>query len=185
MKIVTFSYKDVDDLCSNTYVIIDSKNRCVVIDPSKDNDSLTNYLIKNDLNIVGILLTHGHLDHFKGAKRLISRFNTPLYISFLDECFLKDVHLNCSKYIGEEYTLDFKSKTLIDNEVISLLDEEIVALATPSHTAGSMCYYIKTQKALFSGDSLFKGTIGRTDLPTGNRKQILPSLQRIFSLKVA
>lgn len=182
MKIIPFMYNDIDDLCSNTYVIIDSKNRCVIIDPSKDSDGLINYVLKNNLNPQAILLTHGHVDHFKGAKRFIERFNTPLYISFLDSPFLNDTYLNCSKMLGEEITLDIKPITLCDNEIIKLLDEDIVALATPYHTHGSMSYYIERSNALFSGDSLFLGTIGRTDLPTGNRKQLLSSLSKIFAL---
>lgn len=182
MKIIPFYYNDIDDLCSNTYVLIDSKNKCVVIDPSKDSEALMNYIIKNNLSLLAILLTHGHIDHFKGAKHLISRFNTPLYISFLEKDFLNDSHLNCSKYLGEENVLDVEPITLVDKEVIKLLDEDIVALATPYHTAGSMCYYIKSMKVLFSGDSLFKGNIGRSDLPTGNRKEIFSTLNKIFSL---
>lgn len=182
MKIIPFYYNDIDDLCSNTYLLIDNKNNCVIIDPSKDSGALVNYLIKNNLTPVAILLTHGHIDHFKGAKHIISTFDTPLYISFLDKDFLGDSHLNCSKYLGEENTIDIIPITLVDKEVIKLLEEDIVALATPYHTAGSMCFYIKSMKVLFSGDSLFKGNIGRYDLPTGNRKEIFASLTKIFNL---
>ena len=185
MRIIPFMYNDVDDICANTYVVIDSRNRCVIIDPSKDNDSIINYVVKNDLTPVGILLTHGHIDHFRGAYRLISRFNTPLYISFDDALFLGDSYLNCSKMMGAETTLDVKPIELIDGEVIKLLDEDIVALATPYHTIGSMCFHLKESKVLFTGDSLFLGTIGRSDLPTGNRKQIFTSLAKIFSLDLS
>ena len=164
MRIIPFMYNDVDDICANTYVVIDSRNRCVIIDPSKDNDSIIHYVVKNDLTPVGILLTHG---------------------SFDDAPFLGDSYLNCSKMMGAETTLDVKTIELIDGEVIKLLDEDIVALATPYHTIGSMCFHLKESKVLFTGDSLFLGTIGRSDLPTGNRKQIFTSLAKIFSLDLS
>lgn len=182
MKIIPFIYKDIDDLCANTYVLIDNSNNCVVIDPSKEYDGLVNYIKKNELNIKAVLLTHSHCDHFRGAELLIKTFNIPLYIGFYDAPGLKDPILNCSIMLGQNKTLNIEPITISEGQTISVLDEEIYVIDTPYHTCGSVCYYLKESKALFSGDSLFCRGVGRSDLPTSVRKMQSSSLKKILSL---
>ena len=111
LKIIPFTYNnDPDELLSNTYVIVDSDNNALVVDPSKNNDNLKNYLIKNNLNLKAILLTHGHYDHFSGVERLLNEFKVDIYISFSDEYMLDDAEANCSIYISKAYTLNQKYK---------------------------------------------------------------------------
>lgn len=182
MKVIPFLYKDFDDLCANTYLVIDSLNQCVVIDPSKKYDGIVNYIKTNNLTLKGILLTHSHADHFRGVESLLDSFNVPVYIGFYDEPALSDPMLNCSFMFENKVVLKRKVETLSDNQSLDLLEEKIDVIETPYHTIGSVCYYFKESKLLFSGDSLFYNSIGRYDLPTSDRSKIESSLEKILSL---
>ena len=183
MKIIKFPYSDFERFyCSNTYVIFDEDNNALVIDPSKY-DGIIKYLEDNSLNLKAILLTHGHIDHMRGIKLLIKKYNVPLYMHFLDVDYLSDSNLNCSNMLdGIERKYDFKASFLNDGEKLNLLKEEMMIIHTPFHTPGSICVYFEKSKKIFTGDSLFKKGYGRTDLPGGNRKQFNDSIEKIFSL---
>ncbi len=182
MKIVPFYYDDYDDLFANTYVLSDKNNNCVVIDPSKDYGGIVNYIRKNNLSLKAILLTHGHYDHIRGVKLLVNEFNCPVYIGFDEVDLINDPYKNCSLMLGSSYVYENKLKTLSDKEIINLLDEDIICISTPFHTLGSMCYYLPSSNDLFTGDFLFKGSVGRSDLPTGTPKTFNSSIKKILSL---
>lgn len=183
MKVVPFIYKDIDDVIANTYLVIDSSNNCFCIDPSVKYDGIKNYIKKNDLNLKGVLLTHGHFDHMRGVELLLNEFNIPLYIGFADELLLKDPYLNCSDYFGSQsIKINVNPIVISDQEVIHGLDEDIIVIATPYHTAGSVCYYRKESKILFSGDSLFKAGFGRDDLPNSVPQKRKDSISKILNL---
>ncbi len=179
MKVVPFYYEDIDDLIANCYVVIDEQKQCIVIDASKDYDGIVNYIKKNELTLKGVLLTHGHFDHFRGVDRLINEFHCPLYIGFYDEGMIKDPNLNCSIMLGENFTVKSPAKTVSDGETLNLLSEDIKVLETPGHTRGSVSYYFKDSKLLFTGDFLFSCSAGRCDLPTGSNKEVSESMCKI------
>ena len=182
MKIIPFIYEDVDDLVANTYIVIDNKD-CVIIDPSRDYDGLVNYIKKNELNPKAILLTHAHFDHIRGVDKLVEAFHIPTYIGFYDEDSLSDSHKNLSFYMnGQPVYLKAPINTLSDKQILNILSEPIEVIYTPYHTIGSVCYYLKDSKALFSGDSLFKYSIGRDDLVTSIPHKRKSSLDKIMSL---
>ena len=181
MKVVPFYYDDIDDLIANCYVLIDDNSSCVVIDPSKDYDGIVKYINKNQLSLKGVLLTHGHFDHFRGVDILINTFHCPLYISFYDEDFLKNTSKNCSSLVDCNYIVQSEAKTVSDGDILNLLKEDINVLETPGHTRGSVCYYLKDSKIMFTGDFLFHTSAGRCDLPTGNNKQMAESIRKISS----
>ena len=183
LKIIPFTYNnDPDELLSNTYVIVDSDNNALVVDPSKNNDNLKNYLIKNNLNLKAILLTHCHYDHFSGVERLKNEFKVDIYISFSDEYMLDDAEANCSIYISGAYTLNQKYKNYPERAPLTLLNEEIEVIPTPYHTAGSVCLYLKDSNALISGDFLFCVCLGRCDLPNNAARKLKESLEKVLSL---
>ena len=182
MKIIPFVYNDIDDLCANTYVLIDKSNNCIIIDPSKKYDGLVNYVKKNGLNLKAVLITHSHIDHFRGAELLINTFDVPLYIGFYDAPALKDPYLNCSQLLGEAQSLNVKANTISEEDIITLLYEPINVIDTPYHTCGAVCYYLKESNILFSGDSLFYRGVGRSDLPTSDKKKQSISLEKILNL---
>lgn len=178
LTVIPFLYEDIDDLKANTYLIKDNK-KCVVVDPGVNNDKLGNYIEKNKLSLEAIFLTHAHADHMRGVDRLINRFGCKLYVGFDDEIGLTDEQYNCAKYLGESLIVEAKANTVGDNEIIKIFDEEIKVMYTPFHTKGSVCYYFSNSGLLFSGDTLFKNVIGRTDLYSSIRKSIRDSLAKL------
>ena len=183
MKVIPFIYDSEDELASNTFVLIDHNNDCIVIDPGCYYQGIVNYIKKNNLNLKAILLTHGHFDHMRGVNILENEFQVPLYIGSLDLDNLKDTELNVSKYFAKgEVTIDVPGIGVEDGEELDILSEKIRVIATPFHTAGSVCYYLKDSHILFSGDTLFKRGIGRTDLPGSNHREIRRSVSKLAHL---
>ena len=183
VKVIPFIYNDIYELNANTYLIVDSNNNAVVIDPSVNNMNLVNHIKKNDYHLKGILLTHGHFDHIRGVDPLVDTFKCPLYVFYLDEEMIYSPYLNCSEMMNDDgFIVKSEAITLKDKEVLHLLNEDIDVMWTPFHTIGSVCYLMKESKILFSGDTLFKDGIGRDDLPNSDRKSMKPSLEKLFKL---
>ena len=182
VKVVPFIYDSLDELYANTYVLIDEDKNCVVIDPAKNNESLVNYIKKNNLSLKAVLLTHGHVDHMRGVDPLIDAFNVPLYIGFDDEDKLKDTYANCSLFLNENVIVKAKATTIADQEVLHLLNEDIICIHTPYHTAGSMCFYLKDSNLLLTGDFILPHAIGRSDLPSAMPKELNRSMAKIMAL---
>lgn len=181
--IKTFRFdNDRSEFSSNTYVVGIKNGPCVVIDLGTTQDRVIDYILENHTSCVGILLTHGHFDHFRGISKFLKTFSCTVFIDGNDDELLNDPKLNCSKYHGEgDITLNVSNKYLLDDE------DEInfggglffKVIETPFHTQGSVCYLYENENALFTGDTLFKETIGRTDLPTSNERQVKDSLNKI------
>ena len=163
MKVKAFIYNGFYELCANTYVLYD-ESECVIVDSGKNNDDVVNFIKENHLQVKGILLTHGHFDHIQGLPALLKAFNAPLYIHEEDECMLRDPHLNGSdRFSRSDIAFDYKVITFTDGEELKLLKSQIKVIHTPFHTKGSSCFYLKDNKMLFTGDTLFEQGIGRTD----------------------
>ena len=182
IKVVPFIYEDLDDLYANTYVLIDELNNCVVIDPSKNYQGLINYINKNALCLKAILLTHGHADHIRGVDVLFNSFHVPVYIGFDDADKMQNSYANCSMMLGEKVVVNAPFETLSDSETLSLLDEAIQIIHVPFHTAGSVCFYLKESSVLFTGDFLFKGSVGRSDLPSAKPHSLNSSMSKVLAL---
>ena len=182
IKVIPFIYEGVDELYANTYLLIDSDNSCVVIDPAKEYPGIVNYIKKNELNLKAILLTHGHVDHMRGVDVLVEAFNAPLYIGFDDEDKLSDTYANVSYLLGENLVIKSKANTIADNEVLHLLNEDIKVIAVPYHTAGSVCFYLKESGILFTGDFIIMHSVGRSDLPSAKPKELNNSMAKILAL---
>ena len=181
-KVIPFIYEDFDDLYANTYLLIDEDKNCVVIDPAKAYDGLVNYIKKNELTLKAVLLTHGHADHIRGVDTLVDTFNVPTYIGFDDLDMLNDTFLNCSEFIADNVVVKAKAETLADKDVLHLLKEDIQVIATPFHTAGGVCFYLKDSGLLFTGDFIIPHGIGRCDLPNARPHELERSMKKITSL---
>ena len=181
LKVEKFDYNSFDDLAANTYVVYD-KEEAIVIDPSQDYDGIINFLDKHHLLLKAILLTHGHFDHFKGVERIVKKYPVPIYIHQDDVELLTNQHLNCSYYCDNDVTYKGEVTTVSDSEVLKILTEDILVIHTPYHTLGSVCYYFKESGLLFSGDGLFKGSIGNTSLPTSEPRLMKASLHKLALL---
>jgi len=183
MRLDKFDYNDIEELLSNTYVVSDDDNRAIIIDPSSDGEGLLSYLKKNNLTPIAILLTHGHFDHIRGVNNLLKNYDIPVYIHELDKDFLSDPYLNCSLMCGMNITINKEPILVKDNQELHLLkDETIKVIHTPFHTVGSVCYYFTNNNWLFSGDTLFRLSIGRDDLPGSSPKSKSESLAKLKKL---
>lgn len=167
----------VGELMTNTYVISNG-DKCVIVDPGLGfNNVLLD--IKSKYTVEAILITHGHVDHIDGLKYFL---DVPVYIHKQEEAFLYDMSLSLYSFLGLKCPFkkgDLKVKLVNDNDVLNLIGLEFKVIHTPGHTIGSVCYQYGNK--LLSGDTLFKGSAGRTDFPTGSMLSLKKSLNRIVS----
>ena len=176
---------------ANSFIAFNEKNEGVLVDPGYNgNNILINHIQKLGVKIVAILITHGHFDHIGALKDICDMFpDANVYISEDEFEFLENPKLNLS--IEEEVQEDgvplltYVPEHLYkvnDGDLIHEAGFEIKVITTPFHTKGSVCFYLDSEKALFSGDTLFFTTIGRTDLPTGSNRTIESSLAKLKAL---
>ncbi len=155
----------------------------VVIDPADQGREIFQMLSNSGLTVAGILLTHGHFDHIDGVAELKDLSGCRVYASEAERQLLLEPTLNGSAAMGRTPVSVRADVELKDREIVKLAGIEFLALATPGHTAGGMCYYIDAAKALFSGDTLFQDSVGRTDLPTGSMSVLVRSVrEQLLSL---
>ena len=167
---------------TNCYIIFDEKSKeIMVIDPAGDVDKIED-LITNVFkgNLKYIYLTHCHGDHIGGVSELKKHCGGKILIHRVDAEGLNDVNVNLSQYIGlPKIELEADSR-IDDDDLIHLGKLEFKVIHTPGHTAGSTSLYCEKEKCLFSGDTIFAGTWGRTDLPTGSEADMINSLEKIM-----
>ncbi|AIO18992.1 putative metallo-hydrolase [Candidatus Izimaplasma bacterium HR1] len=171
----------INEYTENTYVI-NQKKEVLIIDPGAHFLEIDAYIKENEYDVKGILLTHGHFDHLYTLEETQKAYDCPVYIFIDERDFLFNPNLNLSSSLNKPIIFKNKDKviTLDKDSVITLGKEQITLIHTPGHSRGSVCY--KYKRFLFSGDTLFKGTIGRTDLPTSNKKQLMESLKLILKV---
>ncbi|MDF2906915.1 MAG: hypothetical protein K0R34_2236 [Herbinix sp.] len=161
---------------TNCYIVSNSETKeAIVFDPAESADRIEQYLKANDLVCKGILLTHGHFDHILAATELAAMTRSPIHAHEAEAKLLEDPHLNASSQIRRECSV-LPEILLKDGQSLSLVGFTIKVIHTPGHTAGGVCYYFPGHGILISGDTLFLESIGRTDLPTGNSKQLVASI---------
>lgn len=170
---------------TNCYIVISEQNNAVLIDaPQADTDALEQ-LEKQGVKIKKILLTHGHCDHIESLAFLAEKYGAEVYIHKLDEPKLYDDFLNLSEYFGGLYSSPIQhfktAKTVEDGDIITLDELEFKVIHTPGHTSGSVCYIVND--VMFSGDTLFKQSIGRTDMPDGDTNTLMSSLKRLEKIE--
>lgn len=153
---------------TNCYFVYDEeKMEALVFDPAVDGKGINAALTKNGITVAGIFLTHGHFDHILGANELREETGVKIYASELEEDVLLSAELNVSNQIGRSCTV--KPDVLLkDDEEVEVAGIKVKMISTPGHTHGSCCYYFEEAGLLISGDTLFAGSCGRTDLPTGS-----------------
>lgn len=163
---------------TNVYFIInDDTKECVIADPADSPQVIEGVLERESLIPKGMILTHGHYDHIAAVERLKKELKLPLYASEAEKRLLGDAELNHSLMsYGRGITAE-ADVWLKDGEEFDLAGIHFRCMYTPGHTEGSCCYLIDSMKAMISGDTLFEGSIGRTDLPTGSAPAMKQTLR--------
>lgn len=163
---------------TNCYLVMDKATKAaVLVDPADNCEAIIQMQKEAGADLKGILLTHGHFDHMMAAKAASDYFCVDLYACEQEEELLKDVRMNCSYGMGGVPVALEAKHWVKDEEELTFESLTLQAIHTPGHTRGCMCYYFKEAGVLISGDTLFLESVGRTDLPTGNSRQIIESLK--------
>lgn len=153
----------VGQLETNCYIVANEDTlECVIIDPGDESNTILDYIEENKLKPVAVFITHGHFDHIGGVEGIRCEFDIPVYLNSRDD--------------GVE-----NARSYDEGDVLDYAGFRFAILATPGHTPGGVT--IKVEDALFTGDTLFKGSCGRTDLPGGDMLQELASLKKICSVE--
>lgn len=167
----------VGPVCTNCYLLVNHKTgELLVIDPGDQAQLLEKQIEKTGAKPVAILLTHGHFDHAGAAEELADKYQISIYAHEAEKETLEDPRLNLCGMIGEHkvYHADIFVK---DEEVLNLAGFSIRVFFTPGHTIGGCCYYIADEKILFSGDTLFQESVGRTDFPRGSASDLIRAIR--------
>lgn len=180
MDIKALYFNPLRECC---YIVWDETLECVIIDPGCFDDNEFSRLVKfvetNHLKPVKILLTHGHFDHIFGIEDTFGKWNIPVLIHPKDHVqidfsvkWAPDLGLKIKKYTGPLVDIE-------DGQQITFGNSHMDVIWTPGHTAGGVCYYSQENNVLFSGDTLFQGSIGRTDHLEGDYDTLIKSLDKL------
>lgn len=174
LKVEEFCVGEVQTNCY--FVVNKATNELLVVDPGASAGMLAERIKENGYQPVAILLTHGHFDHAGAAEELSKLLDVKIYAHEAEKETLENPKYNQSVMLGktEGYYADVYVK---DGEMLDLAGFSIRVLHTPGHTVGGCCYYIPKEDALFSGDTLFCQSVGRTDFPGGSMGQLVRSIR--------
>jgi hydroxyacylglutathione hydrolase len=162
--------------CNCSIVGDETSREAIVIDPGDDIDDIMRIVAKHGLTVKQIAITHAHIDHVGGAMKLKRLTGAPVLLNQNDQALLKMLDVQAA-WIGmrppENVSID---QGLASGDVVKAGALEATVIHTPGHTEGSVCLYFSSEKKLIAGDTLFAGSIGRTDLPGGSYDKIIDSL---------
>jgi glyoxylase-like metal-dependent hydrolase (beta-lactamase superfamily II) len=187
MKIYKFVFNPID---VNTYILADETGNTAIIDcgcyEKKENEILEKFIKDKNLNPVLLLNTHCHLDHVFGNKFILEKYGLRTYSSELEEMNRKSAKQHALLF---GLTMDEPPEPagfISDNQIVTFGSEKLRALFVPGHTSGSLAFYSEKNGCVFTGDALFAGSIGRTDLQGGNYDTLINSITtKLFVLPPA
>src|ERR1700730_11203463 len=167
----------VGPLQCNCSILGDETSReAIVVDPGDDIPRILALLAKHNLTVKQIVITHAHIDHIAGAHRLKELTGAPILYNQLDLPLVKMMDIQAGWLGIPTPKVSAPDEDLKDGQTISIVGLTGTVIHTPGHTQGSSCLYIPDHTLLIAGDTLFAGSVGRTDLPGGNTQQILKSI---------
>ncbi|MFA9559392.1 MBL fold metallo-hydrolase [Evansella sp. AB-rgal1] len=165
-------------LQTNGYILFQENGTGVMIDPGGDSEKLIQLLHRDGIKIKGILLTHAHFDHIGAVDDIRKEFEAPVYIHQNEADWLSDPNLNGSGLFSgiEKIIIDKPDRLLTSEAPLKIESFEFQIYETPGHSPGSVSFYIPEEKIIFSGDVLFHGGVGRTDLPGGDHETLMNTI---------
>lgn len=176
MKVISEKFGSMDNNCS---LIIDEKtNQSALVDCNEFSQKMIDMIGDTDLKY--ILLTHGHFDHIIGVKSVKEKYGAQVVISKEDEPMLNSSKLSLAVFCNAPQNNVDADIIVKDGDEITLGETKIKVMATPGHTSGCVCYI--AENCIFSGDTLFYCSCGRTDFPSGSPEQMMSSLQKLKAL---
>ncbi|MFI3212861.1 MAG: MBL fold metallo-hydrolase [Eubacteriales bacterium] len=162
---------------TNCYFVYDEDTKdAIVVDPADQGEEIYKTLLKNGFQVAAIFLTHGHFDHILGCQTLRKAAGVKVYASAAEKEICEDTAKNLSASVGYGCTIK-ANHYLQDGEEITVAGMTCKMILTPGHTSGSCCYYFEEAGVLISGDTLFEGSVGRTDFPTGSMGTLVRSIK--------
>ncbi|WP_260705313.1 MBL fold metallo-hydrolase [Edaphobacter flagellatus] len=162
--------------CNCSILGDETSREAIVVDPGDDIPAIMAVLGRHGLTVKQIVITHAHIDHIAGAQKLKRRTGAPILYNQNDLPLVKMMDVQASWLSIATPEVLPPDIALTDAQTVSVDGIQGVALHTPGHTQGSSCLYLPQEKLLLSGDTLFAGSVGRTDLPGGDSKQLLSSI---------
>lgn len=185
----TYSFDDLEvmtlplgALNTNCYILsIPSSGKAVVIDPADSGDFIAEQLVQNELQLEAILLTHAHFDHVLGLLELwLAMGEPPIYLHPEDRFLLKQAQKSAQYWLKRRVDpVPMATARYTEGDLLTLGEHQISVHHTPGHTPGSVSLYLPQIKLLFSGDTLFQGTIGRTDFAYSQHADMQASLKKL------
>ena len=183
---IKFEVLVLGQLETNCYIVWDEETKDgLVIDPADDGVGISEEIESKGIRLVGVVMTHGHFDHSLGALDLKLMYKVPIYVSSKDKFILDRQDETAKHFLKME--LQIPNLIKIDKDLdkikeINFGESKLKIIKTPGHTPGSVCLYSKEDNLLFSGDTLFKDSRGRTDFKYGSTKNIFESLKILMKL---
>ncbi len=169
----------------NTFVVHDDTKECVIIDCGaffkEERKAIVDYIVKNELKPIHLLATHAHIDHNFGNNTIYENFGLMPEVAAKDEPLMSNLKRQSEEYIN--YSLDYDMPPVkayfSDGDAISFGNHTFEVIATPGHSPGSSLFYCQEENLAFSGDTLFRMSVGRTDLTLGSHAELMTSLRRM------
>lgn len=184
IQIKVFSFNPFSE---NTYIVYNENKSAFIIDPGNYNpletNTIKNFISENKLKVKNILLTHAHIDHILGLQSIFDEYEVPVLMNEIEKEILDRNPMDAKRFGFDFKAFEGNISFIKEKEVLSLDEDEFKVYHTPGHSPGHLAYHNVEQKFIISGDVLFQGSIGRTDLYKGNHEQLLESIRtKLFVL---